>query len=253
MKKRYLGVSTVLMTVLLTACGQGDAETNTSEVDEEMAVLPIVVDLTVPETGESDEAIQLFTTVTHDEKKVDDADEVEYEIWEEGKKEDSWKVQSNQSSDGIYEGEATFDHNGLYHVQVHVTARDMHTMPLKEITIGEGTPSEEVDAADHGDHGTEGFSIHFMQPEDVKVNEPTSMIVHLQQDDAPIEKARVRLEVVSNDKADEAQWIDLNEDKAGEYTGDVTFEEAGTASVAVHVEDEHDLHEQETHEITISE
>lgn len=253
MKKRYLGAGAVLMTVLLTACGQGDVETNASEADEEIVVLPIVVDLTVPETGEIDEAIQLSTTVTYDEKKVDDADEVEYEIWEEGKKENSWMVQSNQSSNGIYDGEATFDHDGVYHVQVHVTARDMHTMPLKEITIGEGAPAEEADAPEHGDQSTEGFSMHFIEPEDVKVNEPTSMVVHLQKDDAPFEEARVRLEVVVNEKLDKAQWIDLDEDKEGEYISEVTIEETGTADVTVHVEDEHDLHEHETHKVTISE
>ncbi|WP_025786216.1 FixH family protein [Sporosarcina sp. D27] len=257
MKKRHLAISTALIAVLATGCGQNDTDVNASE-DEEVVVEPITVELTVPETGEAGQAIQLAAAVTQGDEKVKDASEVEYEIWEDGKKEDSWKIKSNQKTDGLYEAEAKFEHDGLYHVQVHVTARDMHTMPMKEITIGTGAVEGEAGTEAEGEeshehhHGTEGFSMHFMEPEAVKVNESAMMSVHLQQDEKPLEKARVRLEVVINDKTDEAQWVKLTEEKAGEYAGDVTFETAGTASVTVHVENEEGLHEHETHEITIS-
>ncbi|WOV83305.1 FixH family protein [Sporosarcina jeotgali] len=257
MKKRHLAISTALIALLATGCAQNDEDTNAS-TDEEVSLVPISVDLTVPETGEAGETVQLSAAVTQGDEKVTDANDVEYEIWEEGKKEDSWMVKSEQKTDGVYEADAKFDHDGLYHVQVHVTARDMHTMPMKEITIGAGaeaqaaTETEGEDSEEHH-HGTEGFSMHFMEPEDVKVNEPSMMMVHLQQGENPLEKARVRLEIVVNDKKDEAQWIDLSEDKAGQYTGEVTFETAGTANITVHVEGDEGLHEHETHEITISE
>lgn len=253
MKKRQLAISTALIALLASGCGQNDAETKAS--GEEVEIVPISVDLTVPETGTAGEAIQLAAVVTQGEEKVTDANEVEYEIWEDGKKEDSWMVKSDQKTDGIYEAETKFEHDGVYHVQVHVTARDMHTMPMKEITIGTGS-SDEVKAEsdeNHDHHSAEGFSMHFMKPEVVKVNEAAKMIVHLQQDDHPLEKARVRLEVVVNDKKDEAEWVDLTEEKAGEYQGELTFDTAGTASVTVHVENESGLHEHETHEITIAE
>ena len=253
MKKRYLGASASLIGLLLTGCGQGGNETNASETEEEVVVVPISVELSVPEAGNVHEEIQLSATVAQGDEKVNDADEVEYEIWEEGKKEDSWIVKSEQTSDGVYDGKAMFDRDGVYQVQVHVTARDMHTMPLKEITIGEGAVEPTEGKEDHGHHGTEGFSMHFMKPEDVKARESKSVSVHLQQDDSAFEHARVRLEVVLNEKADEAQWVTLDESKPGEYTGEVTFKEAGTASVTVHVEDDHELHEHETHEVTISE
>ena len=253
MRKRYLVASTALIALLATGCGQGDADT--AVMDEDVEVIPIAVDLTVPETGEADENIPLSAEVTQGDEQVADAQEVEYEIWEEGKKEDSWMVESEQTEDGIYDGEATFDHDGLFHVQVHVIARDMHTMPISEITIGEGAPEGDAseDAEEHEDHATEGFSMHFMAPDDVKQDEPSAMVVHLQQDDEAMENAKVRLEIVVNDKADEAKWIDLTEDKPGEYTNDVVFDSAGTATVTIHVEDDADLHEHETHDVTISE
>lgn len=254
MKKRHLAISTALIALLASGCGQNDTETNASE-DEEVVVVPISVDLTVPETGKAGEAIQLEAAVTQGDEKVTDANEVEYEIWEDGKKEDSWKVKSEQNTDGVYEAEAKFEHDGVYHVQVHVTARDMHTMPMKEITIGAGTPDDEAESEESHDHhgSAEGFSMHFMEPEAVKVNESAMMIVHLQQDENPFEKARVRLEVVVNDKKDEAKWVQLTEEKPGEYHGELTFDTAGTASVTVHVENDAGLHEHETHEITIAE
>ena len=267
MKKKHLAISTALIALLVTGCGQNDTDGNASK-DEEVVVEPITVDLTVPETGEVEESIQVAAAVTQGDEKVTDASEVEYEIWEDGKKEDSWKVKSEQKTDGLYEAIAKFEHDGLYHVQVHVTARDMHTMPMKEITIGTGAVESEAGTEAEGSHehqhgaedkeshehhhGTEGFSMHFMEPKDVKVNESAMMMVHLQLDDKPLEKARVRLEVVVNDKTNEAQWVKLTEEKAGEYAGEVTFEAAGTASVTVHVENEEGLHEHETHEMTIS-
>lgn len=260
MKKRHLAISTALIALLATGCGQNDEDTNAS-TDEEVSLVPITVDLTVPETGKAGESVQLSAAVTQGDEKVTDADDVEYEIWEEGKKEDSWMVKSKQKTDGVYEAESKFEKDGLYHVQVHVTARDMHTMPMKDITIGasapetqaqESTETEGVDSHEHH-HATKGFSMHFMEPEDVKVNEPSMIMVHLQQDEKPLETARVRLEVVVNDKKDETQWIKLKENKAGQYTGEVTFQAAGTATIKVHVENDKGLHEHEVHEITISE
>lgn len=257
MKKKHLAISTALIALLVTGCGQNDNDVNAIE-DEEVVVEPITVELTVTETGKVGEAVQLAAAVTQGDEKVTDASEVEYEIWEDGKKEDSWKVKSEQKTDGLYEAKAKFEHDGLYHVQVHVTARDMHTMPMKEITIGTGAVEGEAGTEAEGNeshehhHGTEGFSMHFMEPKEVKVNESAMMSVHLQLDEKPLEKARVRLEVVVNNKTNEAQWVKLMEEKAGEYAGEVTFEASGTASVTVHVENEEGLHEHETHEITIS-
>ncbi|WP_432352392.1 FixH family protein [Sporosarcina sp. A2] len=259
MKKRQLVVSTALIALLATGCGQNDEANKNASTEDEM-VVPIAVEVTVPETGEAGELVHLAAAVTQGDEKVTDANDVEYEIWQEGKKEESWMVKSNQKTDGLYEADATFENDGVYHVQVHVTARDMHTMPMKQITIGKGETqtavSEESTEAHehHGHHGqTVGFSMHFMEPENIKMNEPAMMMVHLQQDEKALEQARVRLEVVINDQADKAQWVTLTEDKAGEYMGEVPFDESGTASVTVHVENDTGLHEHETHTLTISE
>ena len=100
--------------------------------------------LTVTEQVEVDGTIKMAAVVTQGDDKVDDADEVEFEVWEEGKKDESVKIESTNDKDGLYTAETSFDHDGLFHVQVHVTARGLHTMPKKEVTVGNGGNYEEA-------------------------------------------------------------------------------------------------------------
>ena len=72
---RMLIMGTAVMG-MLAGCGQ-DKDVPTE------AVLPEVIDveLTVPEQGNANEPITLTTLVTQGEEKVEDASEVQYEIW----------------------------------------------------------------------------------------------------------------------------------------------------------------------------
>ena len=63
------------------------------------------------------------------------------------------KIESVNEKDGLYTAETTFDHDGLFHIQVHVTARGFHTMPIKEVTVGDGGQyEEEHESEGHGEH-----------------------------------------------------------------------------------------------------
>ena len=116
---------------------------------------PIKVDLTVTEEVEVNGPVKMAAVVTQGDEKVEDANEVVYEIWEEGKKDASVKIESVNEKDGLYTAETAFDHDGLFHIQVHVTARGFHTMPTKEVTVGDGGHYEEGHVSvEHG----EGFS-----------------------------------------------------------------------------------------------
>ena len=96
----------------------------------------------------------MAAVVTQGDEKVEDADEVVFEVWEEGKKDDSVKIESTNEKDGLYTAETTFDHDGLFHVQVHVTARGLHTMPIKEVTVGNGGTYEEATCSEEEhEHG----------------------------------------------------------------------------------------------------
>ena len=238
------------MLAMMAACGKEE----TVKVDDTGVPLPLDVQLTVTEQVEVNGIIKMAAVVTQGEDKVDDADEVEFEVWEEGKKDDSVKIESTNDKDGLYTAETSFDHDGLFHVQVHVTARGLHTMPKKEVTVGNGGNYEEAtEGEDEHEHGhADGFSMHFTQPENLKSGESTEFVVHLQVDGQPFEKARVRYEIWNEANPDKHDWVDVEESVAGEYTASYTFAEAGAYKIQIHVEDDKELHEHEEYAIEVN-
>lgn len=93
--------------------------------------------------------------------------------------------------------------------------------------------------------------MHFIKPEDVKVEKETEFTVHLQNEDAPLEKASVRYEIWNDDISEKHDWVDTKESNPGEYTTTHTFKEAGTFTVQIHVTNDDGLHEHEEHEIEV--
>ncbi|TMN22933.1 FixH family protein [Lentibacillus cibarius] len=143
MKKTIWTILVILAMAILAACGSGDnnnTEQGSDNVEEELKA--IEVDFDVPETAEAGETVNLQATVTYGDEKVTDAEEMEFEYWEKGKQDDSTMVDSTNNGDGTYTAEVTFDQDGVYEIYAHTTARDMHTMPKKSITIGDGADSE---------------------------------------------------------------------------------------------------------------
>jgi hypothetical protein len=119
----------------LAACGNGKEEEVPTEVK---APEMLEVELTVSETAAIDETVEMKAFVTQGDEEIDNADEVVFEVWEEGKKSESEMIDSVHEKGGIYTAETSFEHEGLFHVQVHVTANGLHTMPLKEVVVGDG-------------------------------------------------------------------------------------------------------------------
>ncbi len=247
MKKKLGLISIILVLVALAACGKEKSNEKAPDTDE---LLPLEVELTVQEAADVDEVVKMEALVTQGEEKIDDADEVEFEIWEEGKKEESIKVSSKNDKNGLYSAENTFEHDGVFTIQVHVTARNMHTMPMKVVTVGNGSEHDKEGAAhEHG--SAEGFSMHFMGLEKGVAKEDSLLVTHLQMEGKPLEKVKVRYEIWKEEKTDKHDWLDTEEIVAGEYSAKKSFNEAGNYKVQVHVEDDHGLHEHEEHLITI--
>jgi hypothetical protein len=245
--KRKIGLF-ILIVVLgaLAACGNGKEEEVPTEVK---APEMLEVELTVSETAAIDETVEMRAFVTQGDEEIDNADEVVFEVWEEGKKSDSEMIDSVHEKGGIYTAETSFEHEGLFHVQVHVTANGLHTMPLKEVVVGDGGSYDEQAEPDHHYH-TEGFSMQFITPEDATANNDAELVVQIQLDNEPLEKLNVRYEIWS-DLSEKHEWVDAEEIQAGEYVADYTFKEASTYHVQIHVEDDKDLHEHVDHEIIV--
>ena len=172
MRKTLLIVFATLLLSILAACGE-----------DELSILE--VDFEVPETIDVGETVELKATVTYGDEMVADADEVVFEVWEKGKRDDGHMIDADNHEDGTYTTEVTFDHDGIFEMYAHTTAHDMHTMPKKEIVVGEGGDYDDVD----GDNGyqTEGFDLHFMEPENTIIGEEIELVVHLMMEDDELE------------------------------------------------------------------
>lgn len=134
--KKLIWIALLSSLLMLSACGEQESET----VGAGMNVEPIETKFNSGETFEPGEKMTLSVTVTQGDEFVEDADEVVYEVWESGNREESEMLPADHIGDGVYEAETTFDEEGLYYAQAHTTARRLHTMPKQEITVGDPDP-----------------------------------------------------------------------------------------------------------------
>lgn len=144
--KRILSLIVCIVFVsILGACGENSNDEHAnhmssnggSDMEEEQTIEPLQVDLQIPDTINPNQATKIQAFVTVGNEKVDDANEVMFEIWKEGAKEESEMLEGTSDGEGVYSVEETFEAEGTYFVVSHVTARDMHNMPKKEVTVGE--------------------------------------------------------------------------------------------------------------------
>lgn len=234
--------------LLLAGCGANSQKDNGTDAE-----LPAIIeaDLALPEKAEIAEEVPFAVTVKQGEEFVEDAREVKFEIWKDGAKDSSTLVEAKHEEKGKYAASYSFPENGLYHVQSHVTARDMHTMPTKQIQVGqvkEDHHGDHEESADHEHHHGD-VSIHLQTPEIVKANEQAELAVHLQKENEPLVKAHVRLEIFQ--KGSNPEWVDMTEGTNGEYKADYTFPASGDYFVRVHVENDEGLHEHTEVEISV--
>ncbi|MEC5425370.1 FixH family protein [Virgibacillus sp. C22-A2] len=238
----------MLSLLVLTACN-GDENIEDTEEDSEI-IQVLEVDLSVPEEADVEEKVELTALVTYGEEKVNDADEIEFELWEEGNKEDSIKLEAINNNDGTYSTETAFDKDGIFTVQVHVTARDLHTMPQQSITVGEGDTHQHNDEDEHSEH-VQGFGMHFVKPENPRAEDEIELMVHLQMDDETLESAEVQYEIWNYDISENHVWENAEEAKPGEYIASHTFRNSGNYTIQIHVENDDGLHEHEKYQIDV--
>ena len=156
-KNMFMFILLIIFSIGLAACNS-ETDDNVDMDEEELAVLE--VDLQATDSIEVGETLDILAEVTFGDEIVTDADEVDYEIWEKGEKDDSYFLEADNQEDGTYTAETSFDEDGIYHVQVHVTARDMHTMPEQEVTVGEGGDYSHIDEDEEEHHDMDHGDMH---------------------------------------------------------------------------------------------
>lgn len=251
MIKRWGMVLLALVLAMLVACNNDEPTNDEATTDEEDELVALEVEFNVPETADADETVELEAIVTFGDEMVDDADEVDFEYWEGEDKDNSTTIDSVNEGEGRYTAEVEFETDGVYSIYAHTTARDMHTMPKKEVIVGEGDQGESDSESD--DHAGNGFNIHFMEPEDVDSETDTELMVHLQMDEETFEDAEVRYEIIDDNNSGQVNWVDASETDAGEYVATHSFSDAGTYTIQVHVEDDEGLHEHEEFTVEVKE
>lgn len=129
MKKLFILFAGVVGLLSIAACS---SSTSTSLEQPELVQVEV---RTVQETLQPGRAILVEAKVTQGTEKVEDAQEVKFEIWkkDQDKRE---TITASHWQDGVYRIKTMFPEDGVYHVIAHVTARDMHVMPQKELIVG---------------------------------------------------------------------------------------------------------------------
>ncbi|MDQ0430246.1 hypothetical protein QOZ98_003084 [Planomicrobium stackebrandtii] len=136
--KKFLWLG--LPILLLAACGTGEADSSgAGDPIEE-----VMVSFNTDTQADPSEEVVLSVTVTQGDEAVEDADEIVYEVWESGNRDNSEMITAEHTEDGVYEAKTTFEEEGLYYMQAHTTARSLHVMPKQEVTVGNPDPDSIV-------------------------------------------------------------------------------------------------------------
>jgi hypothetical protein len=149
--KKWL-YSAAAMPFLLFGCGDEESEVDT--LDNGVMPAEVIVEIQTPEHLNANEIIELSVKVSQNDEAVDDADEVKFEVWESGLRDEGQMIEGKLSKDGVYVAETTFDHDGIYYMFTHTTARGLHVMPKQKLVVGEPDMSKvmEDDSSDSMDH-----------------------------------------------------------------------------------------------------
>ena len=168
MKKLFLTLA--MAAVLAVGCGAEDDAVDTLSSGE--VPVEIIVEVLTPEKLNVGEATTLEVKVTQGGEVVNDADSVDFEVWESGLRDEGTMIDGEFTEDGVYTAEYTFDHDGVYYMYAHTTARGMHVMPKQQFIVGNPDMSkvlednssssmeDDSEAQENQEHGNEQSDDH---------------------------------------------------------------------------------------------
>lgn len=146
-KKKLIGLGGIFfMLIVLSAChGNEQSERNSEQQsnhdhhqEKNVSTEPLKVEILTPDKLPVNQESILEARLTQGDELVNDAQEVQFEVWKENNKKQSEMIDGKLEKDGVYTAKKTFQEDGIYYVQAHATARGMHVMPIKKIVVGEG-------------------------------------------------------------------------------------------------------------------
>ncbi|MBM6618157.1 FixH family protein [Bacillus suaedaesalsae] len=129
MKK--LSLLLLFFVVIFTGCSKDSEEHGAGHTN-----VPVMIDveIQIPDNVKAGEEVMLTALVTQGDEKVEDASEVVFEVRASGQDKGEM-IKASHEGDGVYSVKSTFENEATYIVVAHVTARDMHNMPSKEVVV----------------------------------------------------------------------------------------------------------------------
>lgn len=147
-----------MMVLWISACNGTDSPNNdqandqnkqTHQQENKISTEPLKVEIEMPDQLPVKQEIVLKARLTQGNEPVNDAQEVEFEVWKANQKKQSEMINGSLEKDGVYTAKKTFQEDGVYYVQAHATARGMHVMPVKKLIIGKGGEESEQESSSH--------------------------------------------------------------------------------------------------------
>ncbi len=150
-KPRWISLLGLLFLLLVVSACQTNTDSESKENQQQnheehpentLSTDPLEVEIDLPDQLPVNQETVLKARLTQGKEDVNDAQEVQFEVWKANHKEQSEMIDGELEKDGVYTAKKTFKEDGIYYVQAHATARGMHVMPVKKIVVGEGSKEE---------------------------------------------------------------------------------------------------------------
>ncbi|AXF56426.1 CopD family protein [Salicibibacter kimchii] len=127
-------IALFVMTGYATLMIGADVETIAEDTPEDLSTEPIEVEVLNDSEATVGDEWTLQAEVTQENKPVEDADYVIFEVWHD-EDEQGAMIDSVHAGNGIYEADFQFPDVSTVYIQPHVTARGMHRMPVHEVEV----------------------------------------------------------------------------------------------------------------------
>ncbi len=130
-------LSIIAVPALLVGCSSNEDTVDTNDEPVDIEALEVKVHILTPKKVAVNESVELAAHITQNGENVDDAETVQFEVWESGYRNDGQMIDGKLEGEGVYKAETTFDHDGVYYMYAHTTARGLHVMPKQQIIVGD--------------------------------------------------------------------------------------------------------------------
>ncbi|MGG0365821.1 FixH family protein [Priestia endophytica] len=137
MKKFFYPFLSFVIITLLSACSVDSDAAKLYRQSEKMKAV-----IVIPKTVNPNEKVGLKVEVTKKNKKVEELESMNIEIWKKGNEENKKVIEGKRTAKGTYEVVNTFSEDGIYYVKADVRTKDLHIMPTKQMVVGELSEEE---------------------------------------------------------------------------------------------------------------